>query len=191
MSYETDKLQVLDFFENHIIKYIIVDLEKLEETKADSSGAGGCAIPQASSTFSALDLIGYLIHPLDIRTVDMSFSNLLSNETYFPEFKKYSSQVKFFESFKDNLRSIMVHRFSLAKYDIAKTNDNHLFVEKNGRQVFNTSYFTRITINVINKIYTEIINNKFTINGLSKEASMVKIKDRITKLKDFEGKIYV
>jgi hypothetical protein len=121
----------------------------------------------------------------------MSFTNLLNNEVYFPELKKYSKQTKFFDSFRDNLRSIMAHRFSLAKYDIAKTHDVHLFVEKSGRQIFNVSYFTKITIETIKKIYTEIRSDKFLIMGFSKQETMEKMKERIVKLKDYEGKIYV
>lgn len=191
MSYESDKSEVLDFFDNHIIKYIIVDLEVLNEIKATKLGGGGCSIPQASSTFSALDLIGYLIHQQDLATVGMSFSSLLKNEVYFPEFSEYSTKAKFFDSFRDNFRSIMAHRFSLVKYDIAKTEDNYLFVEKNGRQIFNVSYFTKITIKVIKKIYEEIQNDQFVIPTFSKEITMKKVKDRITKMKEFEGSIFV
>ncbi len=191
MSYEIDKAEVLDFFDNHIMKYIIVDLEVLDEIKAKSLGGGGCSIPQASSTFSALDLIGYLIHPQDLGTVSMSFSGLLKNESYFPEFSEYSTKEKFFNSFRDNIRSIMAHRFSLAKYDIAKTEDNYLFVEKSGRQIFNVSYFTKITIKAMKKIYEEIQNDQFFISTFSKKITMQKVKDRITKLKEFEGSVYV
>lgn len=191
MSYESDKKEVLDFFDNHILKYIIVDLEVLNEIKATRLGGGGCSIPQASSTFSALDLIGYLIHQQDITTVGMSFSSLLKNKVYFPEFSEYSTKAKFFDSFRDNFRSIMAHRFSLAKYDIAKTEDNYLFVEKTGRQIFNVSYFTKITIKAIKKIYEEIQNDQLVIPTFSKEKTMKKVKDRITKLKEFEGSVFV
>ena len=191
MSYEANKTEVLDFFDNHIMKYIIVDLEVLDEIKAKSLGGGGCSIPQASSTFSALDLIGYLIHPQDLGTVSMSFSGLLMNGAYFPEFSEYSTKAKFFDSFRDDLRSIMAHRFSLAKYDIAKTNDSHLFVEQSGRQIFNVSYFTKITIKAIKKIYEEIQNDQFVISPFSNEVTIEKVKSRITKLKEFEGSAYV
>jgi hypothetical protein len=191
MRYQADKISVLDFFENHILKYVVVDLEVLDKIKADSYGLGGCAIPQASSTFAALELMGYLIHPQDTKTVAMSFSDLLNNEKYFPEFKKYATQSNFLNSFRDNLRSIMVHRFSLVKYDISKTDDNHIFIEKDGRQIFNTSYFTKLTINTIKKIHIEIRNDAFFINGYSKEVTLEKMKNRIDKLKDFESENYV
>ena len=61
MSYESNKGKVLDLLENHIIKYVVKDLEVLESIEPNPSGAGACAIPQAISTFAALDLIGYLI----------------------------------------------------------------------------------------------------------------------------------
>mgnify|MGYP007097323165 FL=1 len=51
MSYLVNKAEVMEFFDNHIMKYIITDLEILNKIKADDSGIGGCAIPQALSTF--------------------------------------------------------------------------------------------------------------------------------------------
>lgn len=191
MSYSIDKAEVLNFFDNHIMKYIIADLEILDKIKADGSGVGGCAIPQALSTFAALDLIGYLLHPQDGKPVAMNFTDLLKNDKYFPEFKQFGTQADFFDSFKHNLRSIMAHRFSLAKYDITKTDDNYLFFENNGRQTFNASYFTKITINFIKKIRNEINDDKLIINGYTKEVTIEKVKNKIIKLKDFEGDIYV
>lgn len=187
MNYETDKAEVVNLFDHHILKYVVKDLEVLDNTKPDASGAGGCTIPQAASTFAALDLIGYLIHPQEQRTVKMSFGDLIKNDTYFPEFKEYLTQTKFIDSFRDNLRTMMVHRFSLAKYDIAKIEVDHLFIEKNGRQIFNASYFTKITLAVINKIYNQIKGDTFIINGRSKEESMEKIKERIISLRNYEG----
>ena len=87
--------------------------------------------------------------------------------------------INFFESFKENIRSVMVHRFSLSKYDIAKSDTNHLFYEQDGRQIFNTSFFTKTTIVAINKIYNNIQNDSFVINGYDKEYTMEKIKNRI------------
>lgn len=150
-------------------------------------GVGGCAIPQATSTFSALDLIGYLTHTEDGRTMKMSFTELLKNELYFPDFKDYSIHTKFFDSFRDDLRSIMVHRFSLTKYDIAKIETSSLFIEEDGRKIFNVSYFTKMTINAIKKIYQEIKDDTFIINGHSKEVTMEKIKNKIAELKDYNS----
>lgn len=190
MSYTNNKAIVINLFDNHIIKYIVKDLEILNSIEADSSGYGGCAIPQASSTFAALDLIGYLIHPQELKTVSMSFTDLLKNNQYFPDFVEYTSDINFFDSFKENIRSVMVHRFSLSKYDIAKADTNHLFYEQDGRQIFNTSFFTKTTIVAINKICNNIKNDSFVINGYDKEYTMEKIKNRIEKLKDFEGKYF-
>ena len=80
----------------------------------------------------------------------------------------------------------MVHRFSLTKYDITKTNDTNLFTEMDTRQIFNTSYFTKITINAINKIYNEIKEDKFLINGFSKKITLEKVNEKIKMLKDFD-----
>ena len=107
MSYLVNKAEVMEFFDNHIMKYIITDLEILNKIKADDSGIGGCAIPQALSTFSALDLMGYLLHPQDIETNKMTFSDLLKNSKYFPEFETFSTKDNFILSFKDNLRNII------------------------------------------------------------------------------------
>lgn len=187
MSYENDKSDVLDLFENHIIKYIIKDLEALDSIKADGFGVGGCAIPQATSTFSALDLMGYLIHTENRRTTQMSFTELLKNELYFPDYKDYSTYTEFFDSFRDDLRSVMVHRFSLTKYDIAKIETSSLFIEEQGKTIFNVSHFTKMTIKAIKKIYQEIKDDTFIINGYSKEESMEKIKNKIAELKNYNS----
>ncbi len=188
MNYLVNKAEVMEFFDNHIMKYIITDLEILNKIKADDSGIGGCAIPQALSTFSALDLMGYLLHPQDIETNKMTFSDLLKNSKYFPEFETFSTKDNFILSFKDNLRNIIAHRFSLAKYDITKSDENHLFFEYKGQQTFNVSYLTKITINFIRRIRDEIYNDQLNINGYSKDITLEKIKNKISKLKNFEGK---
>jgi hypothetical protein len=84
----------------------------------------------------------------------------------------------------------MTHRFSLAKYDITKTNNGNLFFEENGRQIFNTSHFTKMTVAAIMKIYNQIKDDNFIINGYSRELTMEKIKERIEKLKNFEGNAF-
>lgn len=188
MSYEIDKKEVLNLFDNHIMRYIVKDLEVLDRIKPDDYGAGGCAIPQASSTFAALDLIGYLVHPQELKPVGMAFSDLLKNDRYFPEFEEYKSHVDFFDSFRDNIRSIMVHRFLLTKYDITKVDTEYLFLEANGHQIFNASHFTKMTIDAITKIYNDIKSDTFIINGYSKELTMENIRLKIDKLKAFEGK---
>lgn len=188
---ENDKTVVLDFFENHIIKYVVKDLEILNTIEAVENGAGGCAIPQASSTFSALDLIGYLIHPQDIRPVNMNFSDLLKNEKYFPELSEYKSNDSYFNSIRDYIRTYLVHRYVMTKYDIMKNNDiDVLFIDNGGRNVFNVAFFTKIAIKAIQKIYSDITNDQFVINGYSNEKSVKMIKEKLDKLKsyDFEGK---
>ena len=187
MSHENNKSIVLDLFDNHIIKYIIKDLEILDSIKADDFGVGGCAIPQATSTFSAIDLIGYLIHTEDRRTLQMSFTELLKNEKYFPDFKDYSTYSEFFDSFRDDFRSVMVHRFSLTKYDIAKIETRTLFIVEQGKTIFNVSYFTKMTIGAIKKIYQKIKDDTFIINGYSKEVSMEKIKNKVVELKNYNS----
>lgn len=144
MSYDINKQEVLKLFDYHIMKYIIKDLEVLDSIISDNAGTGGCAIPQAISTFSALDLIGYLVHPQEIKPVGMSFSELLKNEIYFPGFKEYTCHINFLDSFRDNIRSIMVHRYSLVGYEITKNDTEQLFWNNGNNQTFNASYFTKM-----------------------------------------------
>jgi hypothetical protein len=191
MAYDTDKLDVLKFFDDHILKYIVTDLEVLNSIEADSNGIGGCAIPQAVSTFSALDLLGYLIHPQDLKTVGMSFTDLLKNQTLFPEFRRFTAHIDFFNSFRDDVRSIMTHRFSLTKYAIAKVKMADLFFENSGVTVFNVCRFTEMAIEGIHKVYDDLQRDSFIINGYTKIESVKKIKDRIEKLKLFESDDFI
>ena len=190
---ENNKKEVLDFFENHIIKYVATDLEKLNEIEADGEGVGGCAIPQASSTFSALDLIGYLIHPEDREAVGMSFSDLLKNKIYFPELSNFELLENFFESFRNNVRTILAHRYLMTKYDVAKINIDELFINYEGRVVFNVAFFTKISIKAIKKIYCDIKKGEFKIDSYSNEESIKMVKEKLDKLKsfDFKGKYNV
>jgi hypothetical protein len=187
---ENNKKEVLDFFENHIIKYVVKDLEILNTIKADANGAGGCAIPQASSTFSAIDLIGYLIHPQDIRPVVMSFIDLLKNKKYFPELSQFELINNFFESFRNNVRTVLVHRYLMTKYDVAKLDIDELFINVNGRTVFNVAFFTKISIKTIKEIYSDIANDRFVIQNNSNEESLKLVKDKLESLKsyNFEGR---
>lgn len=191
MIFETNKAKVLQLFESHILRYVIKDLEVLDSISPDALGAGGCTIPQAISTFASLDLIGFLTHPQEIKTVNMCFTDLLKNESYFPDLKLYSTQEKFFDSFRENVRSIMVHRFSLSKYDIAKIYNNDLFIRENGREIFNISFFTKMTIGAIRKIHHQIRNDTYFINGYSKELTMEKMANRIEKLKNFASRDFL
>lgn len=190
MTYEKNKADVLDLFDNHIIKYIIKDLEVLDRIKADASGVGGCAIPQASATFSALDLIGYLVHHQEPSELKMCFGSLLNNEAYFPSLRHYKNHRQFLELMRDDVRSVMAHRFYLARYDITKEDNGHLFYDGRGKIIFSTSHFTKLTIRTIYTIYECIKNDTLLISGFSKEASMEKIKDRVDKLKNYESDAY-
>ncbi len=190
MSYDENKKLVLIFFDEHINKYIVKDLEALNNIKADRNGDGGCVIPQAISTFAALDLIGYLIHPQDIKVVDMSFSDFLKNENYFPKLMEYKSHLNFFNSIRDNIRSIMVHRFLLSKYDIVRSVNDDLFFQSKSGEVFNVFVLTNMVITVIEQIYQEINLDTFIINGYSKEKTLEKMKEKINKLINFEKDSY-
>jgi hypothetical protein len=65
-----------------------------------------------------------------------------------------------------------------------------IFFEYKGQQTFNVSYLTKITINFIRRIRDEIYNDQLNINGYSKDITLEKIKNKINKLKNFEGKNY-
>jgi len=185
---DINKKEVLDFFKNHIIKYVVSDLEKLNKIEADGEGVGGCAIPQASSTFSALDLVGYLIHPQDVKEVDMSFTNLLKNKKYFPELSDYKLIDDFFDSFRSYVRTILAHRYLMTKYDIAKVNIDKLFFDDKGRTVFNVAFFTKISIEAIEKIYSDIKSGQFKIDSNTNEESIKMVKEKLNKLKSFDFK---
>lgn len=189
---EINKKEVLNFFKNHIIRYVVTDLEILNKIEAYEEGVGGCAIPQASSTFSALDLIGYLIHPKeDIRPMKMNFLDFLKIEKYFPELSDYKSNEPFLNSIRDYIRTFLAHRYLMTKYDVAKIVDiDKLFIVNEERIVFNVSFFTKITIKAIKDFYSDIINDQFSINGYSNEKSIKMVKEKLDKLKlyDFEGK---
>lgn len=85
----------------------------------------------------------------------------------------------------------MVHRFSLTKYDITKNKKKILFFERNGIQIFNVSYFTRIAIKAILKVHSDIQGDTFRINGCSRNESIEKLKDKINRLKSYEAESFL
>jgi len=190
MSYNSDKELVIGFFETHILKYIVTDLKVLNDITANSNGEGGCAIPQAISAFSAIDLIGYLTSAQNVSPIRMHFTEILKNANYFPEIKDLAHHEDFFNSFRDDIRSVMAHRFSLVKYDIEKSKVDILLTNRNGDTVFNVSYFTKLVIKSIETIFDSIKNDSFIIDGVSAGDSVKKVKDKIIELKQFESKYY-
>jgi hypothetical protein len=172
------------------MKYVVSDLEVLDAIRANSDGIGGCAIPQAVSTFAALDLLGYLISPQEIGAVKMHFVEILKNENLFPQFKDIEKHDSFFESFRDDIRSVMTHRYSLTQYDITKSNQNVLFYSDSEKTVFNVSYFTKGIVNAIRKIYLELTNDNLTITGNNKEQTMQKLYEKVLKLRTYRSAHY-
>ena len=182
MSSDVYKAEVLNLFDNYIIKYIIADLKVLDSIKANEiTGIGGCAIPQAIATFAALDLIGYLIHPQELSELKMIFSYLLSNTRYFPSIENITTKENV-EKIRNDIRSTMVHRFLLPQFDITKEDNGNLFYEANGRLIFSTSHLTKLTILCIESIHKEIETDAFMITGLNNEDSIEIIKTKIDKL---------
>lgn len=187
------KHEIVDFFENYILKYIVNDLKRLDEIKPDMDGLGACAIPQAISAFAAADLLGYLINKKERKdTTWMSIKGLLENSKYFQATADIELQSDFFTYFINNVRSMLVHRFSLSKYDIAKDDINYLFLEKNERLVFNVSFFTKLVLKSIYKIYNDLKDDTLQIPGYSNEKSIDVIYQRLLKLKESEkGNVFL
>ena len=190
MSYDANKQSIIKFFDFYILKYIVTDLKVLDAISADIRGEGGCAIPQAISTFAALDLIGYLTSSQDPATIGMHFQEVLKDPAYFPELTLLANQEKFLNSFRDDFRSTMAHRFLLIQYDIYKSASETLLSESAGRHIFNVSYFTKLVIKAIEKIYSSIQTDQLIISGLSLEDSVEKIKIRIDDLNQHASKHY-
>jgi hypothetical protein len=187
MEYEMYKSEVSDFFESHIMKYIVSDLEVLDAIQANSDGIGGCAIPQAVSTFAALDLLGFLISPQEIGPVKMHFVEILKNDNLFRQFNDIEKHDSFFESFRDDIRSVMTHRYSLTQYDITKSNENVLFYSDGEKTVFNVSYFTKGVVNAIRTLYSELTNDNLTIPGNNKNQAMQKFYEKVIKLRTYKS----
>ncbi len=181
------KHEIIDFFENYILKYIVNDLKRLDDIKPDKDGLGACTIPQAISTFAVADLIGYLINKDESKEVTkMSIMGLLKNTNYFKAFGESEVEQDFFIYLKDNVRSMLVHRFSLSKFDIIKDEADSLFLHNEGKLVFNVSCFTKLVLNSIDKVYEGLLDETLIIPGSSFEESLQKIHNRLSRLYDFE-----
>jgi len=187
MSFESNKAEVIELFENHILKYIVKDLKVLDGIKADESGAGGCAIPQATAAFSALDLMGYLTNPQEVRPVEMRIKDFLGNPLYFPTIQHLVTQSGFLDFIRDNVRSIMAHRFALSIFDITKEDNGHLFYQEGNKYIFSARHLTHLTISAINHVYQSIQTDSFRINGFTNEESIEKMKTKVDKLKSYIG----
>lgn len=53
--------RVLGFFDTEVSKYILGDIDKLNEIRPDKEGHGACAAAHAMMLFAVIDLFGYLI----------------------------------------------------------------------------------------------------------------------------------
>lgn len=181
------KDEIVHFFENYILKYIVNDLKRLDEIQPDRDGLGACAIPQAISTFAVADLIGYLINKDESKEVTkMSFLGLLKNTNYFKAFGDSEVEQDFFIYLRDNVRSMLVHRFSLSRFDIIKDDIDFLFLQNEGRLVFNVSCFTKLVLDSIDKVYAGLLDETLIIPGSSFEESLPIIHNRLYRLYDFE-----
>lgn len=61
---DTEQLEQLrHYFEDHLVRYTVPDLQCLMDIRPDSDGLSGCTIPLALTAFSVLDLFGYLLRP--------------------------------------------------------------------------------------------------------------------------------
>ncbi|MEQ8532517.1 MAG: hypothetical protein RIB86_11725 [Imperialibacter sp.] len=73
------------------------------------------------------------------------------------------------------------------KYDITKSENEDMFFENAGLPTFNTSYFTKLTLKVIEKIYRQVCADTFIVNGLDKNQTMEKLKKQVEKLKNYSS----
>lgn len=158
------KNEVLNFFDKHILKYIVTDLKVLDSISANKDGVGACSIPQAMATFAAIDLIWYLIDHNDIgnNIVNMRMMPFLKSSILLPELQiKDDMNNGYLNAIRDDIRSVATHRFALINFDIGKFPDDVLFILTNGRQVLNVSYLTKIVLLGINRLYELIKSNQF------------------------------
>lgn len=81
---------------------------------------------------------------------------------------------------------MLVHRFSLSKYEIVKDEKDFLFLRNGASLVFNVSYFTKLVLESIDKIYNGLIYDTLVIPGYSNPESIVVISKRLLKLKENE-----
>jgi len=184
MPYQDHKKAVLSFFNDYVFKYLTTDLEKLASIDADANGIGGCAVPQALSTFAAVDLFGYLVSSDQPKTINMSMRSFLNNPDYFPAAANITQLSAFLDSFRDDVRSVLAHRFFSSQYNIGKLKQDALFINDNGIQIFNVSYFTKLVVGGISAIHQKIANDQFVIAGSSVQDSVKRVYDRLEDLKN-------
>ncbi|MDB5222634.1 MAG: hypothetical protein JWN83_1301 [Chitinophagaceae bacterium] len=193
MQYADHKNSVLKFFDEYALKYLVSDLEMLDSIKADDNGIGGCAIPQAISTFSAVDLFGFLLDTQDVGSniTKMRLMPFLKNKDLFPTIDEVKKMEDFLNSFRDDIRSIMTHRFFLAKYDIAKLPETSLLIQNDDKRIFNVSYFTKLVVSAIREIYNKIKNDVFILPGDKKnEETIERFYNRLELLRSYESESY-
>lgn len=78
---------------------------------------------------------------------------------------------------------MIIHCFSLSKYEIVKDKKDFLFLRNGVNVVFNVSYFTKIVLESIDKIFSGLLNDTLVIPGYSNPESTVIIYKRFIKLK--------
>ncbi len=144
MSYQLEKEEVVNFFENHVLKYIIPDLENLMKIKANEDGSGACAVPQAMTTFSVCDLFGYLLDKQEAGALNPRIKYFLKIKSLFGNLIQGAISKDLdiiLNVLSDDVRSSIAHRFFLIKFDITKDNTNALISNNADRLVFHTNFF--------------------------------------------------
>ena len=94
---------------------MVKDIKVIDQIKPDAT-----AISQTSAIIQALDLMGYLTHPQELKVINLSFSHFLNNEVYFPSINQHKNHINFLNLLRDDVISIMAHRFSLTMFDITE-----------------------------------------------------------------------
>lgn len=181
-----DTFEFVDkFFKEFIFKNIIPDLKVLDQINPNGiGGLGACCIPQAITTFSTIDLFGYLLGPENMKEMDMRFIDFLKNRLYFPNLESSLESDNFWNSLRDELRSLMVHRFIISKYSIAKVDVDKLFVkiEQSNEVIFNVRFFTKITLNAVDIIYHLFLNQELVIEDLSFSDTIDRLRMKVESL---------
>src|SRR4030095_3877846 len=188
MSYESQKKEVIKFFDDYIFNYLIPDIRTLQRLEPDTRGRGACTIPLAITTFTAVDLFGYFLDPNSSAPaiLTMKLKVFLSSKEFFPELKGLTDLDNFLDSFRQDVRSLMTHRFFLTQYHIAKLPEKKLFVDHGVDRIFNATHFANLVTEGIQKVYDKIHQDSLILAGdTNKEETMQRLYDRLQNLKNY------
>ena len=153
------KRRVLGFFDNEVSKYILKDIEKLNEIIPNKDGLCGCTVPLAMMLLAVIDFFGYLTRDDDNpRKSDTlgNFKYLLSEKAcFFPKvYNDYCDKiVKLF-------RHGLIHQFFPKASGIAKAGLGYpLIFENSGIPNLNVDILSKDVKEALGKIRESIVQN--------------------------------